>query len=245
MSTSRLKQGMARMNLRGGLGAVLGQALFPLPAEVERETDPDTLRKLRNASMMQMGLGMMTASGKGASTGAGLGYGLQQGQEALQGGLGQIVGVRRMNREDKRLDLAEERNWIADERTAAYMDRQAATDAQRVKERGEDVKYRNEQALRMELRAAADDARMLDDSNLRREVLRDGQKRQYWAERLGGSIAKLRGLGVEDDDPLVASLLTQLDVLGVDARTPKSGIGLDPSRYKSPAAPDLSGLIND
>lgn len=215
------RQGLAQIRARGGLGAVIGEALFPVPEELASEFSPKTIKALRKQAVTQLGLGLVSAP-KRAGLGGALQYGIGLGQEALQGGLGQIMAVQDRKRTDRRLD-------IADDRTDAYLKRVEAADVRSITERKEDVAYRtgrdkveDDERAADNRRAAAADLRLLEDSKLRGEVMQDAQRRQYWAERLTGSLSKLRKLGINDSDPLAMGLLTELDGLGVNAYTPTS-----------------------
>lgn len=109
------RQGLAQIRARGGLGAVIGEALFPLPEELASQASPQTIKALRKQAVTQLGLGLMSAP-KRAGLGGALQYGIGLGQETLQGGLGQILAVNDRKRADQRLTLAEKRQADYDER---------------------------------------------------------------------------------------------------------------------------------
>ena len=230
------RQGLAQLKARGGLGAVLGESLFPLPAEVAGQVDPATVKALRKQALTQLGLGLMAAP-RSAGLGGALQYGLGQGQRTLQGGLGQILEVQDRKRADKRLDLAEARQAAVDERMAQQYKRESDWHEEAVKthgvERAQDLQAR-----------AADDARMLESAALQRQLAKDATERQYWTERLSGNVAGLRAAGIGDDDPLMVKLLTHLKGLGVNQYTPPSAVNYGLGLGGGASPPDLSGFAD-
>jgi Ni/Co efflux regulator RcnB len=120
--------------IASGLGRV-GQALFPV--DPNTGMTPDQMKALQTSGMMQMGLGMLGASGRGAGFGESLakGYGLAQGnhqgtmQQTYENAMKSRAETRAVDRE-KRLDEQqdwmrehqEQRDLITDSRSLAEFD---------------------------------------------------------------------------------------------------------------------------
>jgi hypothetical protein len=125
--------------IAGGLGRV-GQALFPV--DPNTGMTPDQMKALQTSGMMQMGLGMLGASGRGAGFGESLarGYGFAQGnvqgamQQAYENAMKNRAETRAGDRE-KRLD--EHQKWL----TEHTLEREKTADARYDSDRA----YRTEQ----------------------------------------------------------------------------------------------------
>lgn len=108
------------------LWQTIQQGILPVPPEVAAGMSPETIKLLRQQALLQMGLGMVAAKEKGAQFGTGALAGLNIGQNSFNQGLGQAYAAERNAREDKRLQLL-------DERTQAELQRRAKLDEQTVK----------------------------------------------------------------------------------------------------------------
>lgn len=223
---------------QAGLGN-FRSALLPVPEEVAAQMDPRTIEMLRRQAILQMGLGMMGAGEKGAGLGTGASYGLQQAQDVMGRGLGQAWAANRAGREDRRLEIMDERSQKAEQR-AMSREEQAAQrwQAERLYQMDRDTvrdKQWQEQfeAARSASNRAAAAAERADSREARISALAE-QQRIDNATRIevGKRIAELRQKGTPETDPKLQGMLTYYQTLAGSASLaapkvdPWAGLGL-------------------
>jgi len=117
----------ANVGLSNGLGR-LQQGLFQIDPTVAAKMTPDQINKARNQAMLQMGLGMMNAAGRGAGLGQSIAQGYGGANENLQGTMQQQYQNQRTDQADTRQI---ERQGVEDTRYQSEWERQQALDAER------------------------------------------------------------------------------------------------------------------
>ena len=147
----------ANVGLSNGLGR-LQQGLFQIDPTIAAKMTPDQINKARNQAMLQMGLGMMNAAGRGAGLGQSIAQGYGGANENLQGTMQQQYQNQRTDQADTRQI---ERQGVEDTRYQSEWERQQQLDAERRANADADRKFRESQAGVSALQAAAQSQRGL------------------------------------------------------------------------------------
>lgn len=227
--------------LRAGLGG-MPASMFPVPAELESQLDPETLRRLRQQAMLQMGLGMMAAGEKGAGLGTGVLYGMNQGREGLGQGVNQAWVAKRSQREDERLDWYQKKAEEDRERQTR-LDRVAMSDRIRGRMNERERLEMERERLRLSQEAALRDGRLTpyqaETLRLQQEALgRERERERRVNELIKAQRKYKRG---SDGWQLLQDEIDNVSGRSVD-RSVGDGLGLD---MGGAAAPDLSGFLKE
>lgn len=138
-----------------GLGR-LRDGLTPIDPRVAAQMDPNYVKQLRSQAIMNMGLGMMSAAGRGGGFGESLAQGIGGGQQGLSRNIEDAYRVGVQDRQERRQI---DRDAIGDARyedqTKYGRGRDATMDARHDRERGQDLAYREQQAGMESRRVAA------------------------------------------------------------------------------------------
>lgn len=195
----------ANVGLSNGLGR-LQQGLFQIDPTVAANMTPDQINKARNQAMLQMGLGMMNAAGRGAGLGQSIAQGYGGANENLQGTMQQQYQNQRTDQADTRQI---ERQGVEDTRYQSEWERQQQLDAERIERQGvEDARYQSEWERQQQLDA---ERRSNDEAN---RAFRESQAAAQGQRGLGaipsGYRQKADGSGLEfipggPADPSVAN----------------------------------------
>lgn len=132
----------ANVGLGNGLGR-LQQGLFQIDPTIAAKMTPDQINKARNQAMLQMGLGMMNAAGRGAGLGQAIAQGYGGANENLQGGMQQQYQNMRTDQADTRQI---ERQGVEDTRYQSEWERQQQLDAERRSNAEADRAFKTSQA---------------------------------------------------------------------------------------------------
>jgi hypothetical protein len=234
MNTWGLKQGLGRF------ADALQNGFYPVPEEIARDLDPETIKALRRQAAMQMGLGMVAAAEGGAPLGQGINQALQVAQQGMGQGLGQAYLAKRSQREDERLKLMDQRYSRREEIEDRRWDQSRL-------DRREDVGYRDRQATEAARRAGVDDSRQAAMLGISQAQLREQQSKEKEIEKFSVHLARLRMQGKKDTDPTVAGILARLEGLGINAYMPQEPYNPF-GNFTTPGAggqlPPLDGLYN-
>ena len=113
-----------QQKLRAGLGRI-GDNMLQIDSEAAKSLSEDQLANLKRNALLNMGLGMMSASGQGAGFGEAAAFGLGRAQNNLTGALQRGYENARQNRQEQR---QMERDKASDDRFQTQMDYQMARD---------------------------------------------------------------------------------------------------------------------
>jgi len=130
--------------IKGGLGK-MGDNLLQIDSRAAESMSPDQLAALKRNAYLQMGLGMMAASNRGAGFGEAAAFGLGQGQTGLTNALQRDYQMAREARQEQR---QQQRDEISDLRYAEQFDFE--------KKRAEAADARDQRNYELELASQAE-----------------------------------------------------------------------------------------